>query len=281
MVLEVKVKENGKTVKAKVSLPECWNDVPEDVYPYLASLFLKEEHEMPVYDKQVRTFGLLAGKAWPAIEKLRPEELYDLLLLVDWVYSQMDLVKNMQPVIQAGQTFYGPADEMANLRWGEWIFADSNFVQYAKTKDEKYLDALIATIYRPTGYGPEYVPTSPRYRGDNRERFNSNNIDYRIKLISQMPLIEKQGIYLFFLSCRWQLILSHPHVFPQPKPGTKPKKQNTEGYDFGWLGVHDDLCGEKGRSPDQLEDEFLSTVLLSLERNQIKWKKYQSDSKRK
>lgn len=278
MVLEIKVTEAGKAVNCKVTLPESWNEVPVDIYPYLASLFLKEEDEMPVYDKQVRTFSLLAEKAWPAIERLVPEELYELLKLVDWVYEKFDLVKNMQPVIGIdGDIYQGPADDLANLRWGEWVFADTNFVQYARTKEVGYLDNLIATIYRPAGIGAEFDPGSTNYRGDNREKFNGNNLASRLQVISKLPFIEKQGIYLFFMSCRWQLILAHPHVFPQPKPGEKPKKQNKEGYDFGWMGVHDDLCGEKGRSPDQLEEEFLSTILLSLERSQIKWKQYKSE----
>ncbi len=278
MVLEINIETPDKAVKAKVDLPECWDDVPAAIYPHLASLFLKEESEMPVYDKQVRTFALLAQKAWPSIEQLLPEELYDLLRVVDWVYEKLDLSENPMPVIKVGnQKYYGPSADLSNLRWAEWIFADTNFVEYSKTKQVEVLDNLIATIYRPAGVGPDYNPTSTSYRGDNRERFNGNNLSSRATVISKLPFIQKQGIYLFFLSCRWNIILSNPHVFPQPKEGAKPKKQKQEGYDFGWLGVHDDLCGEKGRSPDQLEEEFLSTVLLSLERTQIKWKKYKTE----
>lgn len=275
--LRIEIIENGNKVDKTVNIPQGWNEVSAELFPYLATMWLKGELEMPMYDKQVRVLTLLAEKAWPALELLEDNELYDLLNLVNWVFEGLDLSKNHLPVIEIDNTtFYGPEDELSNLRWAEWVYADSNFVYYQQTDNVKYLDKFLAAIYRPAGIGKQYVPGDPTYRADKREKFNGNNVDSRAELFAKLPLVQKQGIYLFFLSCRWNMRQYYPHVFPDPEKN-KSKKPNKDEPDFGWIGVHDDLSGEKGRSPEQLEDEFLSTILLSMERSLIKWEKYKTE----
>ncbi|MFD2961382.1 MULTISPECIES: hypothetical protein [Olivibacter] len=260
--------------KHELLLPECWNEVQNVHYPHLAHLFLKEAHQMNEYDKMVRAFCLLAQSVWPAIEKLSEEQIYDLVQLTFWVFERLDLSVNKIPEFSIkGTTYYGPADRLDNLRFGEFVMAETYFIQYFNTKDPNVLNKLIAVLYRPKGKGKEYVVGSATYRGDVRVKFNGQNVDDQAKTFELLNPVIRDAIYLFYVSARWLLFENFPHILPKGKNKSKGASSKPNEPNYGWIGVFDDICGEKGRTPEMLEDEFASTILMSLERTQIKWKK--------
>ena len=270
-MVEIKIELGKKSFQ--FDLPQSWDQVPEHLYPFLARIYLRDSRFMNENDKLVRTLAILMDGAIGALDLLTDYQILDLTKMIHWVYEKLDLKENKIISFTLDEIDYlGPSSDLSNMRFGEFIMAETYFMQYTESRMENsiYLDKLIAALYRPHGLGPEYSPGDAHYRGDWRQKFNSNLIDSRASIIKDLDLAIKDGIYLFYAVARDSLFSYYPNVFPKRKSSSK--QQNVGQINFGWIGVFDDMLGEKGRTAESLEDEFLSTALMSLERNQIKIK---------
>lgn len=270
-MVEIKIVLNKKNFR--FDLPQSWDEVPEHLYPFLARIYLRDSRFMNEKDKLVRTLAILMDESLGALDLLNDGQLLDMIRMVHWVYERMDLTENkIFSFTKDGVDYLGPSSDLSNMRFGEFIMAETYFMQYIESRMENtiLLDKLISVLYRPHGIGPEYSPGDPVYRGDCRQKFNSNLVDVRSTSIKDLDLAIKDGIYLFYAVARDILFSYYPNIFSKRKSSTD---QNKSGQvNFGWIGVFDDMLGEKGRTAESLEDEFLSTALMSLERNQIKIK---------
>ncbi|MGJ1366279.1 hypothetical protein [Sphingobacterium spiritivorum] len=268
---------NTLTIETKkqtwnIQFPEKWDEVPLHLYPNLAQLYLKGRDRMNENDKLVRVFCLLAIEAYNGVMQMTDEEMTSCLPMIYWVFEKLEIKRNPLPSFtHKGITYIGPDQELENVRFGEFCMAETFYAQYWEHKDDKILDKLIATLYRPAGIGDLYNPEHASYRGDKREKFNGNLIDVRSAKFSDLDLAIKDGVYLYYVASRWQLFDYFPNVWPRKKnEDINTKKMNVPHY--GWMGVFDDLQGERGHTAETLEDEFLHTTLLSLERDRIKFK---------
>lgn len=273
--IRIEISSKKKTKVTSIDLPESWDEVPDEVYPALCSIYLKTPYEMNAYDKTVRAFALLTIDHYDVISQLTAEELYPLLNLIDWVFTRLDLKRNpLQKISVSGNDYFGPGAEMENLRFAEWCVAETYFENFRLTEDRNNLVNLAACIYRPAGIGPAYQDNDPTYRGDIRQKFNDQLLSPRAKQLANLDKAVIDGIYLFYASCRHQIVALYPEFFPPPAPG---EKQAVSKGDFSWFDIYDDLRGDpKFGGPEKLEDEFLHTVLASVERS----KKTMKDLKR-
>lgn len=276
-IVTIDMQIGRKKLTAEMAIPENWNEVPSGTYPDLSSIYLKKPEEMNVYDKTVRAFVLLTLEHYNVVHRLDTEELFDLLPLVDWVFNRLDLSKNHIDVIQIDDIpFYGPADELENLRFAEFCVADTHYVNYAKFGNIEDLHRLAACLYRPAGEGSEYSDKSSLYRGDIREKFNDQLLNSRQLLMSRLSKSTLDGIYLFYASAKHRITAMYPEFFPPSDPKKIDKTATDQA--FSWFDIYDDLRGDpKFGGPEKLEDEFLHTVLSSIERS----KKTMKDLKRK
>lgn len=263
---------HSKTKVWEADVPQFWDEVPENIYPNLAQLFLKELPRMTESDKLVRALYILAWDAREGIDKFDLPHLEEALTLIAWVFSDLKITKNLLPSFEhEGVRYLGPEPELGNLRFGEFVMAEAYFIQYWEQKDKKALDKLIAVLYRPAGAGDDHTVGHVNYCGDVREKFNGNLTEHRAGLFANLDLAIKDGIYLYYLASRWQAFDNYPYVFPK-RAKQKIDTPRQKVPKFGWLGVFDDLLGEKGRTAESLEMEFVHTTLMSLERGQIKFK---------
>lgn len=270
-MVEIKI-ELGKK-RFRFDLPQSWDEVPEHLYPFLARIYLRDSRFMNENDKLVRTLAILMDGGIGALDLLNDYQILDLTRNIHWVYEKLDLTENKIFSFTLNEIDYlGPSSDLSNMRFGEFIMTETYFMQYTESGLENpiFLDKLISVLYRPHGIGPEYDPGDPGYRGDCRQKFNSNLIDGRAAIIEGLDLAIKDGIYLFYAVARDLLFSYYPNVFSKRRSSSKQQKSGQ--INFGWIGVFDDMLGEKGRTAESLEDEFLSTALMSLERNQIKIK---------
>ncbi|MBS7565076.1 hypothetical protein KHS38_11735 [Mucilaginibacter sp. Bleaf8] len=261
--LVIKLEINGKLEIADIHLPESWNEVPAADYPHLASLYMATDKKMSEHDKFVRAFVLLTWHHWRVIEQLLPEEMYELVKLVEWVFNQLDLTVNHQPEIKIGkQVLIGPADGMENLRFAEWCTANTYAQNVPEDETLESMRGLAACLYRPAGEGNEYKPGHATYRGDRREKFNEQLVDSRMAMLEKLDAPTLQGIYVWFCSCRYQLFAPYEKL-KQPADGGEANGS--------WLDVYDDLRGDpKFGGPEKLEDDWLTYILFSLDRNKDK-----------
>lgn len=65
--------------------------------------------------------------------------------VIDWFFTDQKV-----PVIEwAGQKYFGPADQLSDLTYGEYEKAHTYYSVYLRDKDPKLLDSLISELYRP------------------------------------------------------------------------------------------------------------------------------------
>lgn len=269
--------ELGKR-KAEINIPSHWDEVPGHLYPSLARIYLRGDEFMKDVDKLARALAVLMDGSIGIVLDLPEEQQWQLCELVRWVWSDVNLTKNLIPQFDfEGVTYVGPAGDFSNIRFGEFVMAETYFLQYIDSnfedstlpnmKDPILLDKLIAVLYRPVGVGDEYVEGNYLYRGDARQKFNSNLIDYQSSRFLELDLAIKDGIYLWYATARERFFSYFKLLFSKRKSSGGG---NNTAINWGWYGVFDDLLGEKGRTAATLEDEFVSVTLMSLERAQEK-----------
>jgi len=117
--------------------------------------------------------------------------------VIDW-----NTTKNLLPVIGK---FYGPADALLNLTFYEYKEAHSCYMQYYETKDENFLNELIAILYRQKKRFLFILKYLPKYDGDIRRKFSpKTNPEYLAKRTAEITKIspaEKQIVVLYFGNC--------------------------------------------------------------------------------
>jgi len=68
-------------------VPQSWDEVPVNIYPNLAQLYLKELPRMTISDKLVRVLYLLAWSAKDGIDRFDLPHLQQAFKLVEWVFN--------------------------------------------------------------------------------------------------------------------------------------------------------------------------------------------------
>lgn len=255
--------------KYSISIPESWNEVPAHLYTSIARLYLRQAKHMNVYDKMVRTLAVLAEENTAGLKSLSNHQLLDLCKLVLPLLEKLDLTDNPSPsFVHKSIEYFAPKFDFSNLRFGEFVMTETYFKQYIDSEREhsEVLDKLIAVLYRNAGKGEEYVPGTATYRGDKRVKFNSNVVEHYAQLFRDLDLALKDGIVLWYAAAREQFFSCYRELFSRK---SQTKNSHDTSIDWGWFGVYDDLLGEKGRTAESLEDEFVSSTLMSLERAKI------------
>ncbi|WP_378186892.1 hypothetical protein ACE939_00905 [Aquimarina sp. W85] len=99
---------------------------------------------------------------------------------------KLDNIDNKIPSIEIQKHMYtGPADALTDLKFGQYIQALNAYIDYAKTKDEYYLNHLVATLYTAKD-----------------EALDNNSKDRKAALFSLVSLAQRYGVYLFFQGCQ-------------------------------------------------------------------------------
>ena len=193
-------------------------------------------------------------------------EKYEYLALLldttDFIFeSPVLLTKNNFPVIKAGSyVLYGPADEMMGMVQKEFIFADAVFAAWVESRDEKYLNELVAILYRPKG---KVDVLTKEYTGDQRCEFNNLSYDLWKSAVAKLPMKIRQAIALFYQGCRQSWEVKYPNVFE------KVEKSDIAHTHQSWYDVMRELPGEKFGTISEREYVAIDTVLSELERTII------------
>lgn len=146
-------------------------------------------------------------------------DMEEVLKVSDFLYStESQLTQNLFPVVKTRlfQKLVGPENQLRNLLFRQYRYADTRFLMYVKTNETKYLHDLIATIY-----------ARPHERYDLPDFNEENRQSRRQKIAAQLPTATKLCILLFYQGCRQSLIDKHANIFPKPKsadPDAKPKE---------------------------------------------------------
>jgi len=182
----------------------------------------------------------------------------------DIYYIESSLTKNLIPIVQVnGKTFYGPADALTNITFEEYIHAETNLDHFRQTHSTKYINRLIATLYRPSN---GIDKSSFEYKGDPREPFNDFLIDTRAQVIKDLPDAEKEAIMLFYNGCRKFIAGKFPNVF-------SGSGKSAEDVFMEYMKLVNSLADSDITKKEQIRKAYLYDVFITLEDLIIEQKK--------
>lgn len=192
---------------------------------------------------------------------INERELPKLDALFEFVLKEEKLFKNPLPVLRMrGLELYGPADNLENLTFGEWIFLDAYFTRYYQRKEPADLDMLIAVLWRESKRPQEMA--LPDYNNDRRVIFNKYLVERRLPIAKHLPPADKKSILHFVSSARQLVVMRNPEVFMEPKAAGVA----ATGTGAAWIDVLLTIAGGKFGTVQQTEEAMLTEVMFELKR---------------
>ncbi len=167
------------------------------------------------------------------------------------------LTKNLLPEIKhAGTVFHGPSDGLTNLCMNEYIHAETNFYKFCKTSEEKYLDKLIAIIYRPRN--KKSNPDAIDYTGDLRLPFNDFLTERYTALLKSLNPATKYAIFIFYQGCKNFLINKFPNVY-------SGGSSSDDDVFMGFMSLVNALANSDVTKKEEVRKAYLMDVMITLE----------------
>lgn len=208
--------------------------------------------------QRIDVLQVLFGISLAMALRITPVQYCQILSLTDFLLGeQLTFTKQLLPWVGSKwRRLYGPADGLKNVRFLEFVFADSYFMAYAQGRDPKWLHHLLAVLYRPQRR--PYRPRAAAYGGDRRQDFNQALLDERVARMAQLPLAEQLAILTWYRGCRRALELRYPLVFAPPGEG-----QATENAG-GWDHALREMSGQAFGNFAETGREHLHTVLAKM-----------------
>lgn len=237
-----------------IQVKDSWNELSaEECFAAAYILF----DDITTYERAVKLLLLLGGpKNFELISSLDEEAIHSLIQLtnffIDTPGPSNNPLKYYKQRHLGFNSFYGPADNLSNVVFSEWILADTYFSRFASNQDENELNKLVAVLYRP------FDKNRSKSAGDDREKFNENEVSNRLSQVEKWPKEQRLAVFLFFSGCKALLAQRFPNVFTK-RDGQTPDR-------FGWMSLYDELLGGKFGLDETLSQTNIYMVFLSLER---------------
>jgi hypothetical protein len=240
-----------------------WNELSGDQLVDVTRI-LAQDFERPAVrlDQLLRVLLQLPRQVFRQLTLVHRVELRRLVRFLHAPTDHPPLTAQLLPVItlprfwfEEPRRYYGPREAFRNLRFDEFIFADAFYLRYLQTQHEKWLDQLVAVLYRPERR--PYRPTSVDYAGDRRQDFNEHLLPARTAQLAKLPAHVKQAVLLYYRGCRRLLEQRYEYVFTE---GTQ-KQASTNG----WQEVLHELAGGVHRL-DTTAHQALHNVLREMNR---------------
>ena len=161
-----------------------------------------------------------------------------------------------QQLLPVYKKYYGPAADFDNLRMKEFHFSENYYGELTTDADnDEALNNLVAVLYRPA---KKKYDTVKNVDGDIRIHFNHNETAYHAKQIARWPEAVKQAIFLWYHTCRMELIDNNKTAFSVPDDGY------TSEFDTGIYGMMRMLAGDKLGSITAVEEMYVHTAILEV-----------------
>ena len=228
--------------------PAKWSDMTKSMVlplPDLISLFffaapkknkVKEFYEQSINERLLLIYPFLGIKS-RLLFNLDTYQLNALLECTSFlVYGDKLLNTILIDNFKLGRKqYHGPSDKFSNLKFGEFIQADTYFMHYSETEDEEYIYLLIACLSRPQK--STLVLDSPGWDGDVREKFNQHLIKQRAKQFKRMPIKLRNTILFNYHSIRRWLTERYIYVFGSYADDSDDSTTSSSSRNEGWKGI--------------------------------------------
>ena len=244
-------------------VPSTWHELSRKQLLRL----LPEVYAPAAPDRRLRLLAALSGYQLPLLAGLSPLVLAQLLPLTDWLSSdEHRLTDQLLPTLAVpgrvpgrSLTWHGPAGQLANLLFGEFIFADTFFVLYCQHGWGGYLDKFLAVLYRPGRPGAD--PEASDWTGDVRLPFNEHQLDARAGRVAQLSYAKKLAVLTWYKGCRAQLATEFYDVFTAAEAEASSRAKEAPD----WSRVLRKLSGGAFGTVQQTAQQPLRLVLAEMQ----------------
>lgn len=147
---------------------------------------------------------------------------------------------------------YGPGDKLANVRMGEFCFAENYFLMWKATGETSHLNLLLACLWRPGRKTKQRVAS-----GDLRYDFNPVVLAAQSKKIDLWPLDVKLSMAMIYDGMRKQKIEANTKVFS----GEGSDGESVYGL---WSIMRSVAKAGHFGDFDKVQTQYLDTILMEL-----------------
>lgn len=242
-------------------MPDSWAELTGAQLVQVAGILMSEQDELTTDALLVRALLPISDEvrkkipATAVMESLVPE--------VQWLKKACDCAVQKLPVIGKGmRRFYGPEDQLNNLRLIEFDFTERAMAIWHNDRGNlSLLWEFVATIYRPKKWKAYILPDTS---GDVRIRFNDNTIAKRARWMQRhLPLSIAYAVLLWYKACREALIELYPLVFQK---SIESAEEGTVSNIPSYYAIIR-MIAKEGHHGDfeKVEHMFLCNALLEME----------------
>ena len=257
------VEIDGKTY----SMPSNWNELTKKQVLFVSRLF---QGQLTMVDFKLRAlFDFLSAKQ-KVTKRIHPEDAYFLCESLDFLFKEVSLTRNLLLVIRTGwRKCIGPSDAMMNCTFGEFTMANSLLDFFSKTGEQKYLDEMVAVLYRPKKWF-WLIWKSFTDNQDPRKKFVNRSLKKRCYRIAALDFHIKYSVFLFFSGVLNSLPVLYPYVYQQ--------KEDAGSEDNGWASLIISLADGKtdDKSLETVMNSNLYNVLIGLNKKSKEYHEYMS-----
>ena len=200
---------------------------------------------------------VLLGISPALLLRFTPVQLVEIKWLAAFLFDEScTLTRQLLPHVRAGRLrrrLWGPTAGLSNLRFLEFVFADSYYVAYCQGQEATWLDQLLAVLYRP---GRTWGAAAA---GDQRQPFNENLLERNAARVARLSPATKLAILTWYRGCRHALEQRYPLVFAAPEATSS----SAGGGD--WSQVLRELSGQAFGDFEQTGRQHLHTVLAKMQ----------------
>jgi hypothetical protein len=235
-----------------IGLVRIWSTVPEDAT------------EMLIDIKRLETVKLFLNVSDLVFRKIRAFEFAELFPLVNWITEKpkVELNKQLIPYFWAGfRKYHGPKVGLNTSTFNEFIYCDTQFINYAEKKDEHFAYMLVAAMYRRERKDLREFMESPEWDGDVREPLVPSTVEARAKFLKRWmcPDTAKAIVY-FYWGFRNTNLLTFKTLFKEPKEGAPAKKKNP----LGWFETRLEISGGKFGNFKETGEANWRTIIVDM-----------------
>ena len=262
----------GTTTKL---VPSTWNELGRKRLLKLLPQVLSPIHGP---DRRMRLLSTLTGFSLPLLCALADDVLAQLLPLTNFLEADDQLLTaQLLPTLQVpgrhvtepALTWHGPRAHLSNVSFGEFIFADTFFVQYALHGRPAHLDKFLAVLYRPVRR--KASPDDDDWNGDLRVAFNEHHLELRTARAARIDDLEKLAVLTWYRGCRTQLAQEFPDVFTAAEEADAGPKKAPQ-----WERVLRKLAGGAFGAVQQTAAQPLRLLLAEMQDAAVEYQRLKS-----
>ncbi len=247
--------------------PSDWNELTKKQVLFVSRLF---QGQLTTVDFKLRALFYFLSVKPKVTKRIHPEDAYFLCESLDFLFKDVSLTRNLLSAIRTGcRKYEGPVDAMMNCTFGEFTMANSLLDSFSKTKDQKYLDEMVAVLYRPKKWF-WFVRKAFTDNQDPRKKFVNRSLKKRCNRMAELDFNVKYSVFLFFSGVLNSLPVLYPYVYQH--------KGDASSEDNGWASLIISLADGKtdDKSLETVMNSNLYNVMIGLNKKSKEYHEYMS-----